>query len=141
MSEILQVILMPARKQTFLLFMLRMDLVIFRIHQDRLAQSGNFLLFLDCRFSLFMFLVQDYIAVFSIIQHQQSLPPVVSFHTHDNIKRSESDNHIFYHSLIFYIEFFPVDFSFSLFHILFIKFTHHIIPLRCLLYVNHLSLS
>lgn len=101
MSEILQVILMPARKQTCLLFMLRMDLVIFRIHQDRLAQSGNFLLFLDCRFSLFMFLVQDYIAVFSIIQHQQSLPPVVSFHTHDNIKRSESDNHIFYHSLIF----------------------------------------
>lgn len=86
MSEILQVILMPARKQTFLLFMLRMDLVIFRIHQDRLAQSGNFLLFLDCRFSLFMFLVQDYIAVFSIIQHQQSLPPVVSFHTHDNIR-------------------------------------------------------
>ena len=61
----------------------------------------NFLLFLDCRFSLFMFLVQDYIAVFSIIQHLQSLPPVVSFHTHDNIKRSESDNHIFYHSLIF----------------------------------------
>ena len=101
MSEILQVILMPARKQTFLLFMLRMDLVIFRIHQDRLAQSGNFLLFLDCRFSLFMFLVQDYIAVFSIIQHLQSLPPVVSFHTYDNIKRSESDNHIFYHSLIF----------------------------------------
>ena len=33
-----------------------------------------------------MFLVQDYIAVFSIIQHLQSLPPVVSFHTHDNIK-------------------------------------------------------
>lgn len=94
-------VLMPARKQPFLLFMLRMDLVIFRIHQDRLAQSGNFLLFLDCRFSLFMFLVQDYIAVFSIIQHLQSLPPVVSFHTHDNIKRSESDNHIFYHSLIF----------------------------------------
>lgn len=53
------------------------------------------------RFSLFMFLIQDYIAVFSIIRHLQSLPPVVSFHTHDNIKRSESDNHIFYHSLIF----------------------------------------
>ena len=50
---------------------------------------------------LFMFLIQVYIAVFSIIQYQQSLPPAVSFHTHDNIKRSESDNHIFYQSLIF----------------------------------------